>query len=206
METLYPIFLNLLGKKVLIVGGGRLAVQKLDSLEGSGARLHVVAPRIRLEICQRVRRTNLHPRPYVAGDLTGAVLVFAATDDEPLNRRIVADAEVAGILANAVDDPAHCAFYTPSILRRNGFVMAISSSGRFPGACKALRETLETWLPKEDEALLEELFALRERVTREVTDAAERSAALRELIAQFKRTYLEHPPAREPAAAENAAG
>ena len=83
----------MLGKKVLIVGGGRLAVQKLDSLEGSGAQLHVVAPRIRPEICQRVRKTNLHPRPYAAGDLAGAVLVFAATDDEPLNRRIVADAE-----------------------------------------------------------------------------------------------------------------
>ena len=190
----------------MIVGGGRLAVQKLDSLEGSGARLHVVAPRIRPEIGQRVRKTNLHPRPYAAGDLAGAVLVFAATNDQSLNGRVVADAEAAGILANAVDDPALCAFYTPSILRRNGFVMAISSSGRFPGACKALRETLETWLPKEDEALLAELFALRERVNREVTDAAERSAALRELIAQFKRAYLEHSPAAERAAAPNAAG
>ena len=190
----------------MIVGGGRLAVQKLDSLDGSGAQPHVVAPRIRPEIGQRVRKTNLHPRPYAAGDLAGAVLVFAATDDPPLNRRVVADAEAAGILANAVDDPAHCAFYTPSILQRNGFVVAISSSGRFPGACKALRETLETWLPKEDEALLEELFALRERVHREVADSAGRSAALRELIAQFKRAYLEHPPARTRAAAGNAAG
>ncbi len=177
----------------MIVGGGSLGLQKIASLTPSGAEITVVAPRMSGEIRTMASRLNLQliERLYDPADLLEKALVFAATGDRDLNHRIVGDARAARIPANAVDDPGSCDFFTPSILRRGSFILAISSSGRFPGISKALRETLEAWLPEEDEALLEALFELRRALREAALTPTARSAALRELIGQFKRTYLE---------------
>ena len=127
--------MKLSGRTVLIAGGGKLARQKLATLEPTGADVVVAAPRIdRHGLDWRgAGRLTLLTRPYGCDLLEGCALVFAATDDPAVNRRIVADAGARGILANAVDDPEFCDFYTPAVARRAGVTIAISTAGGFPG-------------------------------------------------------------------------
>ena len=192
MRELYPIFIKLSGRTVLIAGGGKLARQKLATLEPTGADVVVAAPRIdRHGLDWRgAGRLTLLTRPYGCDLLEGCALVFAATDDPAVNRRIVADAGARGILANAVDDPEFCDFYTPAVARRAGVTIAISTAGGFPGFSGVLREILERLLPDGDGAMLEELFALRGAL-RHSLDPERRRKAMGELIEGVKRRYLE---------------
>ncbi|MCZ6646329.1 MAG: bifunctional precorrin-2 dehydrogenase/sirohydrochlorin ferrochelatase [SAR324 cluster bacterium] len=198
MSQLYPVFLKLQGKAVLIVGGGNLALQKWRTLLESGARVTVVAPEMHPQLAAGAgpEGPRLLRREYADADLQGVHLLFAATDDQELNRRIVRTAQQAGIIANAVDDPAHCGFYTPAVLRRGAVTLAISTSGQFPGLSKALRECLEDWLPAGDDELLEELFFIRQAVKKRIPSGAERSDTLRRMLEQFKREYLAAPAAQ----------
>lgn len=192
MRELYPVFMKLSGKTVLIAGGGKLARQKLATLEPTGADVVVAAPRIDLRGMEwrGAGRLTLLTRAYGPDLLERCSLVFAATNDPAVNRRIVGDAEARGILANAVDDPECCDFYTPAVVRRAGATVAISTSGGFPGFSGALREILELWLPDGDRAVLEDLFALRTALRRTL-DPERRREALGELIEEVKRRYLE---------------
>lgn len=192
MSQLYPVFLKLHDKAVLIVGGGKLALQKWRTLRGTGARVTVVAPAIHrgLEGAGGRGELRLLRRAFRESDLAGASLVFAATDDRGLNRRVVSVAARAGITANAVDDPEHCDFYTPAVVRRGEMALAISTSGNFPGIGKALRETLEAWLPARDDAMLLEMFALRRAMKESSHASAVRSHALRQMLERFKQDYL----------------
>lgn len=194
--------MKLSGRTVLIAGGGKLARQKLATLEPTGANVVVAAPSIDLRGTdwrgfewRGGGRLTLLTRAYGRELLEGCSLVFAATNDPAVNRRIVADAEERGILANAVDDPEFCDFYTPAVVRRAGATIAISTSGGFPGFSGALREILELWLPNGDDAALEDLFALRSAL-RHALDPEKRREALGELIEAVKRRYLE-PTSRE---------
>lgn len=198
MNALYPVFLKLAGSHVLIVGGGALALQKLRTLAETGARVTLVAPAFREPLPALAAETGaeLVRREFLPADLEGAALVFAATDDPELNRRVFQLAGGRGVLANAVDDPEFCAFYTPSVVRRAGFSLAISSEGRFPGVTKALREVLEAWFPGPDADLLRGLFEFRRALRRR--PAAQRGRALRRLLAAFRREYLEPPAPAEP--------
>lgn len=194
--------MKLSGKTVLIAGGGKLARQKLATLEPTGADVIVAAPSIdprgtdwRGFKWLSAGRLTLLTRAYGRDLLEGCSLVFAATNDPTVNRRIVADAEARGILANAVDDPDFCDFYTPAVVRRPGATVAISTSGGFPGFSGALREILELWLPDGDGAVLEDLFELRNAL-RQTLDPEKRREALGELIEGVKKRYLE-PTSRE---------
>ncbi|MBI4081589.1 MAG: bifunctional precorrin-2 dehydrogenase/sirohydrochlorin ferrochelatase [Candidatus Lambdaproteobacteria bacterium] len=190
-SELYPVFLKLRDRPVLIVGGGALALQKARTLDATGARVRVVAPALdpALLAAAEAGRITVARRAYCPEDLTGAALVFAATDDGALNHRIVAEAEARGILANAVDDPDHCAFYTPAVVRHPAATLALSTGGAFPGLARALRECLDAWLPPGDAELHAALVALRRRLRRELDPAARREA-LAALIAGVKARYL----------------
>ena len=185
------------GKTVLIVGGGKLAVQKLRTLRESGARAVVVAPRLRSALRSAVPgvEVTLVHRAWRPADLAGVGLVFAATGDSALNHRIVRLARRGCIPANAVDDPAHCDFYTPSVLRRGAVTLAISTGGKFPGVSKALRETLDAWLPPHDDVLVDGLLAMRRAIQAGGRSAVGRTRALRDLLRRFKSEYLD-PEAR----------
>lgn len=192
MPELYPLFLKMQGKKVLIVGGGTLGLQKLKTLAGTGAVITLVAPRIKEEIFHWGGKEELVliENMYETTLLEGTQLVFAATGRQDLNGRIVAEASVRGILANAVDDPQQCDFYTPSVLRRGAFTLALTTSGGFPGLARALRVFLDALLPQEDEPLLGHLIALRKRMMISEPDSVKRSEALKKLARDFSRSYL----------------
>jgi uroporphyrin-III C-methyltransferase/precorrin-2 dehydrogenase/sirohydrochlorin ferrochelatase len=141
---LYPVFLKLEGRRVLLVGGGGVAAAKIEGLIAAGARVTVVAPDIR----PALERPGviLHRRPFEARDLDDAWWVVAAAPPD-VNRQVTAAAEVRRVFVNAVDDPAHATAYLGGIVRRNEVAIAISTGGRAPALAGLLREALDAWLP-----------------------------------------------------------
>lgn len=144
--VVYPVFLKLAGRRVLLVGGGTVAAAKLDRLLAAGAQVTVVAPRI----SPALERDGvaLQRRPFRPEDLDGVWWVVAAAPPE-VNRQVQAAAEPKQLFVNAVDDPAHATAYLGSIVRRDGVTMAISTNGRAPALAGLLREALDAWLPQD---------------------------------------------------------
>jgi len=142
----YPVFLRLDGRRVLIVGGGRVASGKLPALLRAGAPVIVVAPRIREEL--RNSGVELRQRAFVPADLDGAFFVIAAATPE-VNRAVAAAAEERCLFVNAVDDAANASAYLGGVIQRAGVTVAVSTGGRAPALAGLLREALEAVLPEE---------------------------------------------------------
>jgi uroporphyrin-III C-methyltransferase/precorrin-2 dehydrogenase/sirohydrochlorin ferrochelatase len=143
---MFPAFLNLESRRVVVVGGGRVAESKLDSLLLAGARVTVVAPEIRSEIAGK--SVTIVRRAFEERDLDGAWWVVAAAPPH-VNRQVQAAAEPRHIFVNAVDDPRHATAFLGSVVRRDGVTIAISTDGRAPALAGLLREALDAWLPRE---------------------------------------------------------
>lgn len=158
--ALYPVFLKLAGRRVLVVGGGRVATSRIPPLLASGAHVGVVAPEVHESI--RTLPVSVERRPFAAGDLDGAWLVVAAATPE-VNRAVGAAAEGRAVFVNAVDDPASATAYTAAVLHRAGITVAVSTEGRAPALAGLLREALEAAIPDDAQAWL----ALAERLRRE---------------------------------------
>ena len=148
MEFL-PLFHNLRGSRVLVVGGGEIALRKSRLLADAGAVLRVVAPEIEPQLCELVNSSGGEQvlRGYVEADLDGCVLIIAATDDEPLNAQVSADANRRCVPVNVVDAPALCSVIFPAIVDRSPLVIAVSSGGDAPVLARLIRAKLETWIP-----------------------------------------------------------
>ncbi|UZJ59033.1 siroheme synthase CysG [Pseudomonas sp. KU26590] len=148
MEFL-PLFHNLRGAQVLVVGGGEIALRKSRLLADAGAVLRVVAPEIGAEVRELIERSGGEQilRGYTESDLNGCVLIIAATDDEPLNAQVSADARQRGVPVNVVDAPALCSVIFPAIVDRSPLVIAVSSGGDAPVLARLIRAKLETWIP-----------------------------------------------------------
>ncbi|WP_308725202.1 siroheme synthase CysG [Metapseudomonas otitidis] len=144
-----PLFHNLQGRHVLVVGGGEIALRKARLLADAGACLRVVAPEIDSQLVALVEHSQglVHRRGYASGDLEGAVLVIAATDDEPLNAQISRDAQARGVPVNVVDAPALCSVIFPAIVDRSPLIVAVSSAGDAPVLARLIRAKIETWIP-----------------------------------------------------------
>ncbi len=143
--SLYPIFLKLEGHKVLIVGGGAVAEQKIEAVLRSATDVTVIAPRV----TDRIRewagqvRVKLVAEEYSAGMAQGYFLVIACTDSEAVNRAVYDEATRSGALANAVDDPEYCSFYAAAVVSRGDFQIAISTGGHSPALAQQVRQELE---------------------------------------------------------------
>src|SRR5215470_44644 len=143
--SLYPIFLKLEGRKVLIVGGGNIAEQKIEGVLRSATDVTVVAPKLTDRIRSWVQQGLLKhvADDYRAGMAQGCFLVIACTDSEAVNRAIYVEASHAGAIANAVDDPDYCHFYAPAVVSRGDFQIAISTGGASPALAQHVRRELE---------------------------------------------------------------
>jgi uroporphyrin-III C-methyltransferase / precorrin-2 dehydrogenase / sirohydrochlorin ferrochelatase len=141
---LFPAFLKLQGRRVVVIGGGPVAASKLAALHASGADLVVVAP----EVCDRIRSAGVAfvQKPYEPADLDGAWLVVAAAPPE-VNRLVAAEAERRHLFVNAVDDPSNASVYLGGVVRRPGVTLAISTDGAAPALAGLLREALDFMLP-----------------------------------------------------------
>ncbi len=162
----YPVNLDIRKRRCLVVGGGRVAARKVNTLIQCGAVVTVVSPENSPSIGQLAadQAIILKLRAYRSSDVVGMFLVIGATDDETLNRRINVDAESQNLLCNIADRPEICNFILPAIVRRGDFVMAISTAGKSPAFAKHIRKRLEADFGSEYGDLLDLLGAIRTRL------------------------------------------
>ena len=141
----YLVNLALKGRAVAVIGGGEVAARKVEDLLAAKANVTVIAPQIRDGIAALAEEKLIvaHARPYRTGDLAGAFLAIAATDDENLNVRIYSDAAAMNLLVNVVDRPALCTFTVPATVHRGDLTIAVATEGRCPALSGILREELE---------------------------------------------------------------
>lgn len=172
----YPV--NLVGladRRCIVVGGGEVAQRKVESLLEAGAqRVVVISPRLthKLRALSQAKRIEHRPRGYQQGDLEGAFVVIAATGDPDVNREVWHEAEERRLLINVADDPQHCSFFVPSVVRRGDLTISICSGGQDPALSARLRQELEPRFGPEYAAFLEIAGALRDRVGRELSGRA----------------------------------
>ena len=164
--SLFPIFLKLTNRPCIVIGAGHLAESKIESLQSANARVTVIAPAATERIAAMAASGELtwNQREYAPGDLAGHFLVVAATNVPAVNRAVFAEAESAGILVNAVDDPPFCDFYFPSVVRRGDLQIAISTAGHSPALAQRLRKEINALLPLDTGDWLAELGNLRREV------------------------------------------
>jgi len=166
MERLFPIYLKLRGRQVLVVGGGNVAEGKILSLLDTGATIRVVT----LQASQRVREwaaaglLALAERAFEIQDLDGVFLVVVATGAAPVGELVFLEAQARGVLVNVVDVPGQCDFFYPAVVRRGDLQIAISTSGQSPSLAQRLRQQLERQLGKGYAAWVEELGETRRQV------------------------------------------
>jgi siroheme synthase-like protein len=161
---LFPIFVKLQQRLVVVIGAGEIAAQKIDGLLRAEARIRVVAPEVSAAFVKPIRAGRIEwiPRKFAAGDLDGATLAIAATSEPGVNASVFREAEARGILCNAVDDIENCHFYYGSIVQRGDLQIAISTNGKSPALAQRLRQELEQQFGPEYEVWLEWLGAARE--------------------------------------------
>ena len=144
MPDHYPVYLNLTGKKCLVFGGGPIAEDKIAKLQSTGAQVTIVSPTVTPNLQALAHRGDFQwqPREYQAGDMEGAFLSIAATNDRQVNHEIFQEAERLGVLINVVDGPEQCTFIAPAVVRRGQVTLAISTGGASPALARKLREAL----------------------------------------------------------------
>ena len=140
----YPIFVDLKDRPVLVVGAGKIALRKCKGLLEAGARVTLVAPEWEPEF--ESLPVRIVPRRFRAADLSGVVLVFAATDDRLANHRIGIAAKGKGIFANIADSAEECDFVVPARVERGNVQFAVSTGGESPRLAAELRKKLEELL------------------------------------------------------------
>jgi len=172
----FPVFFDLTRQKVLIVGGGEVALRKISLLERTGASISVVAPQMTPELLQRAAAGTLTAalREFVPADLDGARLVIVATSRRAVNRWIAKLSEARGIPVNVVDDREASRFIVPAIIDRDPVLVAIGTGGASPVLARRLRERLEALLPRRIGALAGWLQLLRAAARRKLRDTGRR--------------------------------
>jgi siroheme synthase-like protein len=162
----YPVNLLVRGRRVVVVGGGRIAARKIGALLDAGALVHVVAPDLVDEL--RTRRDDgsisVDERAFVPSDLDEAWLATAATSDPQVNQAVFEAGEARRIWVNAADDPAHCSFTLMSVVRQGDLVVSIGTGGRSPALATYLRDHVTQEMGPEWAELLELLSEAREAV------------------------------------------
>ncbi len=188
----YPIFLELGGRRVVLVGGGVVAVRKADVLLKAGARLVVVADHVDdvlTNLCNQYSAELIRSK-YAKEYLGEAVLVVAATNDETVNEQIYGDCQTLGILCNVVDDPPRCDFFVPAVVKRGDLQIAIGTEGNCPAYAGHLRKKLEAMFTEEHGRFLAELEQMRHKIIEAVADPADRKTLIGGLVDDASLEYF----------------
>lgn len=193
---MFPIFLKLEGRRVLVVGAGKVAEGKISGLLDAGASVHVVAPEATFQIQKWAWEgvVSWKPRKFDPADIDQVSLVIAATSSSEVNAQVFKESRLRNVFCNAVDDPVNCDFYYPAVVRRGDLQIAISTSGRSPALAQRLREELEQQFGPEYEQWVEELGVAREQLT------------VQKLEPEARRRLLHELASREAFAKRNSAG
>ena len=164
----YPVFFDLSGRSVLVIGGGRLALEKVTGLLAAEACVSVVSPTLTDELAalRDDGRIEHLARSYRTGDMQGRALIMAALDDPTGNTALHQDARAVGVPLNAADDPAHCDFILPAIVRQPPLTLAVSTGGGSPAMARRVREELTDYLDADTSTLADLVAELRSDLRR----------------------------------------
>ena len=160
---LYPVNLVVADRRCLVVGGGRVAARKAEGLLDCRAQVHLVALRVGAEV-RALRGLRWEERAYRRGEVAGYRLAVAATGDPDIDGQVFEDGDEAGVWVNSADDPAHCSFTLPAVVRRGPVVVTVSTGGHSPALAVWLKERLGTQVGPEYEVLAGLLSAERDSV------------------------------------------
>jgi precorrin-2 dehydrogenase/sirohydrochlorin ferrochelatase len=188
----YPVFLDLQGKPVLIIGGGRVAERKTLSLLASGARVTVVSPTLskKLSYLAQAGAIRHRRRRWRAEDLKASFLIIAATNDRTANAGVSRRVDSNSRLINVVDDPSRCNVITPAVITRGDLIIAVSTSGKSPALARRIRQELEQSFGPDYGTFLKLLARVREQVQARVSSIVQRRRILQRLVASDLLTLL----------------
>ncbi len=184
--SMYPVMLDVKGRRCLVVGGGGVALRKVQGLLESGADLTVVAPDVvpALVVLAEAGKLALEKRSYSPGEAAAFALVFAATDQADVNEQVFRDGDAAGRWVNVADDPQRCSFHLPARVRRGPLQIAVGSEGRAPFVVRRLRRVLESRLGPEWSEWLDAAERFREAVKSSVEGPSEQEACFERFFVQ----------------------
>ena len=184
--SLFPMFVKLDSKLVVVVGGGQIAEGKIEGLLSAGACIRLIAPQINSQITEWVRfgKIDWLPKEFAPADLDGATLVIAATSAPGVNKAVFDEAELRKLFCNAVDDIENCHFYYGAIVQRGDLQIAISTNGKSPALAQRIRKELEAAYSIEHAEWLDWLGAAREVLRSGKSDSEDIKAMLHHLASK----------------------
>jgi precorrin-2 dehydrogenase / sirohydrochlorin ferrochelatase len=205
VTNLFPMFIKLEGRQVLVIGAGRVGEEKIEGLLGTGARIRVVALDASSIVREwaRVGKIELELRAFSSDDLDGAFLSVVATSSRSFNERVYFEAHRRGVLCNVVDVPDLCDFFYPSVVRRGDLQIAVSTSGQSPSLAQKIRLQLEKQFGPGYAAWVSELGATRRLV---LASDLEKERKLDLLHSLASREALEAALAEQPELAAKGEG
>ncbi len=180
----YPVALDIIDKKCLVVGGGAVGTRKVKTLLKCGAVVIVISNNFSdtLKALEKTEKLELISKPYSASDLDGKYIVIGATDNQNLNKEIGFDAKKKGVLCNIADFPEACNFILPSIVNRGDLTISISTAGKSPAFAKKLRKDLAGQFGEEYADFLQLMGAIRKKMLAAQHDPDTHKSLFKELI------------------------
>ncbi len=177
----FPLFVDIEQKKCVIIGGGKVAQRKIETLMGFGALITVISPKVNEKI-RKLSEAGLITwicEHYSEGYIVGAYMVIAATCDGRINERVYQEAVRNNIFVNVADSSEKCTFIFPSVVRRDELVIGISTSGNYPALSKKVKEELEKAVPPNIGPLIDLIKEYRTKVINKIEDADVKKLVLR---------------------------
>lgn len=164
----YPIFVQMEGRRCVVIGGGREAQRKVEGLLAAGANVTVIAPTLTKALKDMLDKEEIEhvERDYQPGDVEGYEVCMVATDDGAVNAEVSAEGKRIGVWVNAADDTPNCDFILPAIIRRGSITLAASTGGSSPALARRLREELDAYMTEEMPALADLLADVRNDLRR----------------------------------------
>ncbi|MDN3654333.1 bifunctional precorrin-2 dehydrogenase/sirohydrochlorin ferrochelatase [Ferruginibacter paludis] len=190
-NELFPVFLKLKQLRLLIVGGGYVGMEKLQAVlaNSPAAVITLVASEISGEIKELVKEypgVTLAEKPYQLSDFDNIDIAIAAINDPVVSGQVAADAKLKGILINVADKPDLCDFYLGSVVQKGNLKVAISTNGKSPTIAKRVKEMLNETLPDELDSLLDNMQAIRNKMTGDFTDKVRQLNEITKNLSQNK--------------------
>ena len=179
----FPMYMDMSGLKVLVVGGGAIACEKLEKLVEFTKDITVIAPLISADTHQLIKDNclTLYQRVYHSGDIKGFDIVIVATDTIELHKSIYEESRGSRVLVNSVDDTAYCDFIFPSFIKRDDLVISFSTSGASPAFAKRIRRYFEDVIPHDISSFLAKMKQLR----RQIPKGKERMEYFEKLVKEY---------------------
>ncbi len=184
-----PVILRLAGKRVVVIGGGPVAVRRAGAMIAAGAQVTVIAPQVDERLPPM--DVTIHRRFYQDGDLAGATLVVIATDDAAVNEKVAHDAQAEGVLVNRTDDAGQSDVLIPARGERGPVTLAVHTGNISSAAAAMIRDELLVALRPQWVTLLQTIDPYRAIIQQRVTDPAERQRRLRELASSHAMDVLQ---------------